>query len=158
MSNNGVVKFEDVSGSAIIYRNFRGAAGTYNDEGERSFCLLLSDEVAEDMKAEGFNVRYRKPRNEEDVPTPYIPVKINFDSRRPPQINQISSRGITKLDEESVSNLDWAEITSAKISVNKYPWNFGGRSGISAYLKEMLVEIEDDSFLSNYILTNDTAD
>lgn len=153
-----VVKFEDVPGSALRYKNFAGKAGTYNNEGERSFCLAVDEETAADLRADGYNVRERRRTNddgEEDVLL-YLPIKVNMNSRRPPQINQITrAGGIAHLDEDSIGELDWADIIKASVSISPYNWTYGNKSGTSAYLQELLVEIEDESFVSKYMHSND---
>lgn len=147
-----LIKFEDVDGKALIFRNFEGRAGTFNNEGDRSFCLVVDEETRDALENIGFNVRERRRQlddGDEQI-TLYLPIKINFNSRRPPQINQVTSRGVTALDEDTVGSLDYAEIISAKISVNAYNWHYAGKEGWSAYLQELLVEIEDESFIGKY--------
>ena len=153
MAGRNVIRFENVNGRAIMYRNFTGKAGTYNNEGERSFCLSVDEETAAELRADGFNVRERSRTNDDGETTTllYLPIKVNMNSRRPPQINQVTKNGVTTLDEDTISNLDWAEIINASISISAYNWTYGNKSGVSAYLQELLVEIEDESFLSKYM-------
>jgi hypothetical protein len=152
-----VKKFYDVDGRAIRFRNFEGKAARFNAEGDRNFCLILNDEDAEELKAEGFNVRYLKPRNEYDEPLAYLPVKVDYSKGRPPKIVQVTKRGKTELDEESVRNLDWAEIDKADISINPYHYKTMDREGIKAYLKTMYVTIVEDDFEDRYYDIPDSA-
>ena len=155
--NSEVKKFFDVDGRAIRFRNFEGKAGKFNAEGDRNFCLLLNPDDADELQAEGFNVRYLNPREEGDVPVPYLPIKIAYGKGRPPKVVQVTKRGKTELDEESIRNLDWAEIEKADISINPYHYNVSGREGIKAYLKTMYVTIVEDDFEDRYYDIPDSA-
>jgi len=150
-------QFKDVSGKAIRFRNFSGKPGKYNAEGDRNFCLLIDPETADELQHEGFNIRYLNPRDENEDPVPYLPVKVAFGKGRPPKIVMITKRGKTELDEDSVDCLDWAEIDYAHIAINPYHYNVSGREGIKAYLKTMYVAIEEDEFEDMFYDIPDSA-
>src|SRR4051812_32539600 len=101
-----------VEDARIIFRNFAGKEGQYNREGDRNFAVVLTPDVADQMLTDGWNVRYLEPREEEDEPTPYIQVAVNF-SNRPPRVVLLTSTTRTQLDESSVDVLDWADIQTA---------------------------------------------
>src|SRR5215213_229440 len=89
-------------GVRIIFRNFAGKEGQYNRAGDRNFGVILPSDVAEAMLTDGWNVKYLKPReeNEEEVETPWLAVSVNYDKGRPPTVWQITSRGRTSLNED----------------------------------------------------------
>lgn len=158
MARDNYVTFDNVDGKALIFKNFAGRPGTFNNEGERSFCLVVDEETKNELEARGLNVRHRvRQFEDQEIETLYLPIKVNFNSKRPPQINQVSKNGMTQLDEDTIDVLDWAEIISAKIAINIYNWHYAGKSGYSAYLQELLVEIEDESFASQYRREHDQA-
>jgi hypothetical protein len=76
-----------MEGVRIIFRNFQGKEGQYNREGDRNFGVILPDGVAEAMLNDGWNVKYLKPRedDEEETETPWLSVSLNFDKGRPPK-------------------------------------------------------------------------
>lgn len=157
-----IIKFFDVDGRNMRFRNFAGKAGKYNAEGDRNFCLLLNPEVAEEMAADGFNIKYLKPRDEEEDPVPYIQIKLKYYSRsgerlRPPKIVLLTKKGKTQLDEDSVNTLDWAEIEKFDIAINPRPYDMNGRSGVSGYLKTLYVTIVEDEFEDRYMDVPDSA-
>ncbi len=151
-------KFYDVDGKAIRFRNFAGKPGKFNAEGDRNFCLLLNPDDADELQSEGFNVRYLNPREEGDMPVPYLPIKVGYGGKgRPPKVVQITKRGKTELDEDSINNLDWADIEKADIAINPYKYDVSGRKGIKAYLKTMYVTIVEDDFEERYYDVPDSA-
>ena len=151
MSGNKYVSFKNVPGSDIIFRNFVGRPTKFVPEGgKRNFTVFFDDyDLAEKMVADGWCVRYRG--GEDDIPgRPSLTVKVNFNSSNPPIIEQITSHGCTRLDEESVAALDFDEIVSAKMRIRGWEYEPGK---LSAYLVRMEVEIQDDyadSYGNNY--------
>lgn len=137
----------------LIFKNFEGKPGLYNQKGEKNFGVILpNDETAEAMLADGWAVKYLKPRpdDEDETETPWLQVKVAYDKGRPPRVTLITSRGRTALDEDTVQELDWADITKVDLIVNPYSWDVNGKSGIAAYLKTMFVTIEEDELEREY--------
>lgn len=140
----------------IRFRNFSGVEGKFNAAGDRNFVLLLDFDVAEQMKSDGWNVKYLKPRDEEEEPQPYVQVAVNFKGR-PPQVVMITSGGKTPLDESSVGVLDFAEMANVDLIVNPYQWEVNGKTGIKAYLKSIFVTIEENELDKKYVDVPDSA-
>lgn len=146
MANNNKA-FEDIR---ICFRNFSGKPSQFNSEGNRNFCMIFNDpNEAEQMRADGWNVKYLQPREEGDEPTPYMQVKVSFGPY-PPKIVMITSGGQTLLDEDSVALLDAAEIVHVDLIVRPYTWHVRGQSGVKAYAKAMYVTIAEDEFEKKY--------
>lgn len=151
--NLAPVILEDVR---IAFRNFSGKEGKYNAAGNRNFAVILPHEVAEQMEADGWSVKYLKPREDEDKPQPYIQVKVGYQGR-PPRVVMITSRGRTTLDEDGVDILDWADINHVDLSLNPYHWEVQGKEGIKAYLKSIFVTINEDELDLKYADVPDSA-
>lgn len=144
----------------IIFRNFSGKTSQFNPAGKRSFALILTQEEADRFSKEGWNVKYLKPREPGDDPTPYINVNVKFSKDYPsrdPKIYTISGRKRTSITEETVGTLDYAEIETVDLVVSPYRWTMNGKEGITAYLKEMYITVED-YFGSKYNFEEDSYD
>ena len=141
--------FENVR---IGFRNFSGKEGKYNKEGERNFVVFLDTDVAERMDEEGFNIKYLKPRDEDEQPQAYMQVKVNFNGGRPPKVRLITSRGQNLLDEADVQILDYAEIEDNRVDliINPSSWDVQGKQGVSAYLSSIAVTIVEDQIDQKY--------
>jgi hypothetical protein len=140
-----------MEGVRIIFRNFAGKEGQYNREGDRNFAVLLDDTIASTMAEDGWNVKWLKPReeDEEESSQAYLQVSVNFKGR-PPRIVLITSRGRTNLDEGQVEMLDWADIKNVDLIVRPYEWVVNQKSGIKAYLQSIYVTIEEDPLELKY--------
>lgn len=147
-ANDNTVLMEGVR---IIFRNFSGKEGQYNREGDRNFAVLLDDATANAMAEDNWNVKWLRPRSEDEEETPqaYLPVSLNFKGR-PPRIVLVTSRGRTNLDEHSVEMLDWADIINVDLIVRPYEWTVNEKSGIKAYLQSIYVTIEEDPLEMKY--------
>jgi len=138
-----------VENARIIFRNFAGKESKFNPQGKRNFCLLIDEEQAKNLKDDGWNVKYLNPRDPDDPPQPYIQVAVAFENY-PPNIFLISGGKKTRLDEDSVSVLDYAEIENVDLIINPSHWEVSGKSGIKAYLKNMYVTIVENEFEKKY--------
>ena len=143
-----------IEGARITLRNFKGKEGPYNQEGRRNFCVILTDELANKMIDDEWNVRYLKPKEEGDEPTPIIQVIARFDIR-PPRVVLLTDTTRTQLDEKSIEVLDYANIKNIDLIARQHYWNMGSRSGYNAYLQTMFVTIEEDELEKKYQVYED---
>lgn len=144
-----------MEGVRIVFRNFKGRKGKYNAEGQRNFAVVISDEVAEVLSNDGWDVKQFKRREddpEDETPPFFLPVKVKYDgARTPPRIVIITSTKRRYLEEEEVDMVDWVDIKNVDLIVRPYPWGpINGKYGISAYLKAIYVTIEEDALEQKY--------
>lgn len=145
-----------IEGARIGFRNFSGEEGRFNPKGRRNFCVFLEEDIAKDMEKEGWNVKWLQPREEGDEPQAYLQVKVVF-GKIPPKIVLVTMRGKTRLDEDTVNILDWAEIQNVDLVIRPYNWEVNGSTGVSAYIKTMYVTLREDEFESKYYDVPDSA-
>lgn len=145
-----------IEGARIGFRNFSGEEGRFNPKGRRNFCIFLEEDIAKDMEKEGWNVKWLQPREEGDELQAYLQVKVVF-GKIPPKIVLVTMRGKTRLDEDTVNILDWAEIQNVDLVIRPYNWEVNGNTGVSAYIKTMYVTLREDEFESKYYDVPDSA-
>ena len=154
-----------MEGVRLVFRNFTGREGQYNQEGQRSFGVILPEDIAEQMAEDGWNVKTLKPRPEDaeeaaedgDGETPWLPVKLGYGKGKPPAVILITDRGRTNLTEDTVDMLDWVDIrldaegnSMVDMIVRPYHYDVRGSEGIAAYLQSMYITIDEDPLQVKY--------
>lgn len=143
----GILQIDD---ARIIYRNFRGEGGKFNREGDRNFAVVIpKQELADELLNRGWNVKIKPPKDEEDSPFMYLPVKVKFNDRGP-QVYLRTGDRVNRLDEETISVLDDIDIRSVDLDIRPYDWDVNGKSGRTAYLQSIEVIQEIDRFAARY--------
>lgn len=138
-----------IENARLLFKNFSGAAGKFNAEGIRSFCVELDPETAQILKEDGWNIRYFEPKDEGEVRQPYMSVAVSY-RKEPPTIVMISSRGQSLLQEDDIKILDWADMAKVDLTVNPSRWEMNGNKGTKAYLKSLYVTIFEDPLAEKY--------
>lgn len=145
------VKTFMIEDARIVFRNFSGKEDKYNREGDRNFSVILPEDLAASMLADGWNVKALASREEGEPDTPYIQVAVNFKNR-PPRVVMITSTARTNLGEDSVEVLDWAEFATVDLICRGYEWDVNGKQGTKAYLQSLFVTIEEDALERKYAI------
>lgn len=153
MSEKKITENIKIEGAKLIFKNFQGKGSEYNAEGNRNFGVLIADEDADRLSADGWNIKTLRPREDdpEQHEQPWLPVKVKFNPY-PPVAMLISSRGKKRLDEETIDQLDWSIIKNCDLIIRpyNYPAIAGRPGGVSAYLKAIYVTIVEDEFSEKY--------
>ena len=139
----GILQIDDCR---IIYRNFAGRGSKYNREGDRNFAIVIPDqEPANELIDAGWNVKIKPPRNEDEDPFMYLPVKVKFNVNGP-NAYLASGRKMTKLDDTTIGILDDVNISSVDLDIRPFDWVVNDKTGRSAYLQSIKVTQRIDRF------------
>lgn len=156
MPNNRISDLK-IENARIIFRNFSGKEGRFNPSGNRNFCVLIDNDTAAEMRNDGWNIKYLRPRDPEDEPQAYLPVAVKFDNV-PPTVYEITSKGKTQLNEDTIGRLDWLEVKTFDVRITPYRWEMNGNTGIKAYLGSLYAVLVEDDFANKYYDIPDAAD
>lgn len=144
---NGILQIDD---ARIIFKNFEGRGDKFNREGDRNFSLLIEDpDTAEILQREGWNVRIKPGRDDDEGPFMRLPVKVKFTDYGP-NVYLITGERRNELDEESIACLDNIDIESIDMDIRPYDWEVNGKTGRTAYLQSMQVIQRIDRFAAKY--------
>lgn len=139
-----------IDDAKIIYKNFAGRGDKYNREGDRNFAVIIPDQkMANDLIDRGWNVKIKPPRDEDDEPFMYLPVKVKFNDRGP-NVYLVTGKNKNRLREESVACLDDIDIREVDLDIRPYDWEVNGKTGRTAYLQNIQVIQEIDRFAALY--------
>lgn len=153
----GILQIDDAK---IIFKNFEGRGDKFNREGDRNFSLLIQDpDTADALIREGWNVKIKDARDEDEGPFMRLPVKVKFSEYGPRVYLKSSKPEPIELDEESIGMLDQIDIESVDMDIRPFDWEVNGRTGRTAYLQSMHVVQRIDRFAARYagLRDNDLA-
>ena len=141
----GILLIDD---ARITYKNFSGEATQFNRAGDRNFALIIDDqEIADRLIEDGWNVKIKPARDEDDIPFMYLPVKVKFNGRGPSAYLDSGDNRV-ELDEETIGCLDDIYMIRVDLDIRPYDWvmESTGKTGRTAYLQSIRVEQELDRF------------
>lgn len=143
-----------IEDAKILFTNFAGSPTRYNSEGgKREFSVALPLNLVEDLERDGWNVKFRKNADGEfDPERPYLGVKVSYKFRAP-AIWLVTGGHKQLMTEDTVGTLDNITIKTADMVIHPSVYDVRGQQGISAYVKELYVVMDDESasFASKYV-------
>lgn len=140
-----------IDSARIMFRNFEGKPGQFNAAGQRNFHVLLTQELEQALVADGFNVKYLKPREEGDTPQAHLKINVKMDSNIPPKIFIVTSKGRRQLTEDMLQMVDWADFANIDLIFSRYKRDWpDGRTTVTAYLQTFFGTIREDELELRY--------
>ena len=139
-------------------RNFKGeekkdpvTGRTVNGPGRRNFLLRLTEDVAEELKDHGCEVKYTKVNNPNDDPEPYVSITVSY-YLKPVEACIISNGVMTQLDEAHIGKLDGVDISNMAIELEygKEKIHQNGVKYIPLYAQQIWVEVVPSYFAEKY--------
>jgi hypothetical protein len=137
-----------IDNARITFRNFEGLEKKFNPPGNRNFSIFLPDDVAKEMEAAGWSVKWLNSY-EDEAPQAVIGVKLNFGNY-PPNVVLVADGKMTRLDETNISVLDYAELEQVDVILRGYEWEVSGKTGVKAYLKTGYFVLVVDELAKKY--------
>ena len=147
----------------ILFPNLEGKKDRYNTKGDRTFRLKLNDpEFAKALTEDGWNIRIYTPKNDKYDPYYYMNVKTKFRADSDtvycdPEIHLLTSKNDILCGPQNMVDIDAAfighKVKRVDLVLNPYPWTnkeIGPGEGITAYIREMWVEIQESPFANRY--------
>lgn len=145
---DGTVMMENAK---IIWRNFAGRETPYNREGDRNFNVIVPEDLAKKMLEDGWNVKFKEPREEGDEGMYVIQVSVGYKGKPPTIVLMGALSGSrNNLGEKECELLDYADIQNVDLIIRPYNWAVNGKSGVKAYLKSIYVTINEDELELKY--------
>lgn len=152
-TNNIIIK--GIDGSRIKYKNFEGRVSQLNGNGMKKFTLELDEDVALYIKERGFNVKTKERENGDLFYD--LDIFISYDNY-PPNIYAVTGNVKKLLNDNTVRQLQGADIINVDLCFKPYNWKVNGKTGVKAYVKYMYVTIEEDPFADDYAYLDDNGD
>lgn len=137
-----------IENARVLFKNFSGTPSDFNRDGVKTCSIILPPDLADQLSAEGWNVRAYQ-RNPEEPPVFFTELAINFGGR-PPMIYRVAGNTKTLLDENTIKVLDAEDIVYVDVVVSPYQWSVGAKSGIKGYVHTMYAVVEEDVFAGKY--------
>ncbi len=140
----------------IIWTNFAGRPTKYVAQGgKRTFALVLTKEVAETLREEGWNVKSREPQDEQDDPLYFTEIVVNMDSKFPPKIvlyTEFRGRKVAnRLNARTIQTLDEIDIDNVDLVIHPYEHGYSDVSKIKGYAHAIhVIQGQDANFGGKY--------
>ena len=149
----GILQIDDAK---LMFKNFEGRGDKFNREGDRNFSIRIDDPaVADALIEEGWNVKIKPGRDEDEGPFMRLPVKVKFTDFGPKVYLKSGRPEPILLDEESIAMLDQIEIECADLDIRPFDWEVNGRTGRTAYLQAGHITQRIDRFAARYASMSD---
>lgn len=153
-----------VKNACIMFTNFAGEKDRFN-MGKPQFNLVLTEEAARDLQADGWNVRIMPALEEGEPPTYMTNINVAFsdDGRRNPTIKLYSSldgkRVCRRLSAETIGILDDIRLERINLRIGSFNYN-GDKYTMKGYLHELqaVQKAEQTSFDDDYADYQDNDD
>ena len=134
-----------VDNAVIIFKNFAGKPTNLNPAGgKRTFNLVVTAEIGERLKSQGWNIKDRELDNGETMY--YTEIVVNDQSSYPPKIFKISEfmgqKNMTLLKPDQYAKLDQDNLVNIDMDIHPYTHNRGFQGATKGYLKNLWASLE----------------
>ena len=133
------------------FSHFDGRKDTFNDEGDHNFTIILPEDQARNLLAipDGWTIKEREGREEGDPIEYTMKIKISYKYEQP-QVFILKGNKRFRAAEEDLADIKRSTCERIDVIVSPSRWVNGDRSGVTAYVKEMYVQIKESRFAEQY--------
>lgn len=159
---NRSIVIDGIVDREVRSRNFGGeekkdkvTGRTVNSPGYRNFLLFITEEIAEELKDRGCEVKYTKNLGPNDVPMPYISVVVSY-FLKPVEVYMISGGVPTPLDESRIYMLNNVDLQNMclELEFGKEKIHNNGTRYIPLYAQKIYAEVVPSYFSEKYSYLN----
>lgn len=132
-------------------RKDRFTGRTVNSPGYRNFLLFVSEEIAEELKDRGCEVKYTKVQDPNDVAVPYVSITVSY-FLKPVEACLISNGNPTMLDENHIKTLNDVDFKNVcvELEFGKEKTHMNGVKYIPLYAQKIWAEVVPNYFNEKY--------
>lgn len=149
---------DGITDREVRARNFGGeekkdrvTGRTVNSPGYRNFLLFVSEEIAEELKDRGCEIKYTKVQGPNDVPMPYVSITVSY-FLKPVEACMISNGVPTQLDENHLQLLNRVDIKNMclELETGKKKVHNNGIEYIPLFAQKIWVDVVPDYIAEKY--------
>lgn len=149
---------DGITDREVRARNFGGeekkdrvTGRTVNSPGYRNFLLFVSEEIAEELKDRGCEIKYTKVQGPNDVPMPYVSITVSY-FLKPVEACMISNGVPTQLDENHLQLLNRVDIKNMclELETGKKKVHNNGTEYIPLFAQKIWVDVVPDYIAEKY--------
>jgi len=142
------VELEDIR-VKWAFSHFDGREDTFNAVGDHNFQIILPDDVADKLRADGWAVRDMAGYEEGDPDEHLLKVKISYKFE-PPKIFLIKGERKIRADQRDLADIRRDTCERIDVILTPSRWVNGQNSGITAYVKELYAVVKESRFSEKY--------
>lgn len=140
----------EIWNAKVIFKNFKGIAKTFNDEGSRNFCVILDDTQnnIDKMINDGWNVKILQPTVKYPNGGYILEVRVKFDKYPPVILIRKGNNPPVRFDESMVGELDGVNLSNISMKIYGREYKPGK---LSTFLREFYADAEVNEMADAFI-------
>lgn len=136
------------------FSHIDGRADRFNEEGQHDIVIILPEASALELEDIGWGIKKYEGREEGDEPEYTLKANISYKIE-PPRIYllKVTKSGKKRripLEQKDLKQIRRSTTAQVDLILNPSFWVQPGRSGVSAYVKEMYVHVKESTLSMEY--------
>jgi hypothetical protein len=131
------------------FSHFDGREDTFNDAGAHNFQVIIPNQMAPELIAQGWPIREMEGYEEGDPPEYLLKVKISYKFEDP-KIFLIKNGRKYRCAQEDLADIKRSVTEKIDVIISPSRWEHAGKTGVSAYCKELYAHISQSRFANQY--------